>query len=86
MDDGAADEGDEIVCQTGARYAGMELSKDGKNIFVLAEGRISKIDAESGKMEPVGISGEMVLNDAGRKPIFLIMRGGRSRRNFMSSI
>jgi tricorn protease len=56
-----------LFAKIGARFAGMELSKDGKNIFVLAEGRISKIDAESGKMEPVGISGEMVLNDAGEK-------------------
>jgi Tol biopolymer transport system component/C-terminal processing protease CtpA/Prc len=56
-----------LFAKIGARYAGMELSKDGKNIFVLAEGRISKIDAESGKTEPVGISGEMVLNDAGEK-------------------
>jgi tricorn protease len=56
-----------LFAKLGARYAGMELSKDGKSIFVLAEGRISKIDAESGKMEPVGISGEMVLNDAGEK-------------------
>jgi tricorn protease len=56
-----------LFAKLGANYAGMELSKDGKNIFVLAEGRISKIDAESGKMEPVGISGEMLLNDAGEK-------------------
>jgi tricorn protease len=56
-----------LFAKLGARYAGMELSKDGKNIFVLAEGRISKIEAESGKMEPVGIGGEMVLNDAGEK-------------------
>jgi len=56
-----------LFAKIGARYAGMELSRDGKSIFVLAEGRISKIDAESGKMEPVGISGEMVLNDAGEK-------------------
>jgi len=56
-----------LFAKLGAQYAGMELSKDGKNIFVLAEGRISKIDAESGKMEPVGIGGEMVLNDAGEK-------------------
>jgi tricorn protease len=56
-----------LFAKLGAQYAGMELSKDGKSIFVLAEGRISKIDAESGKMEPVGISGEMVLNDAGEK-------------------
>jgi tricorn protease len=56
-----------LFAKLGAQYAGMELSKDGKNIFVLAEGRISKIDAESGKMEPVGIGGEMVLNDVAEK-------------------
>jgi tricorn protease len=61
-----------LFAKLGARYAGMELSKDGKNIFVLAEGRISKIDAESGKMEPVGISGEMVLNDAGEKAYIFV--------------
>ncbi len=56
-----------LFVKLGARNAEMEMSRDGKSIFVLAEGRISKIDAESGKMEPVGISGEMVLNDAGEK-------------------
>ena len=56
-----------LFARLGARYAGMELSKDGKSIFVLAEGRISKVDAESGKTEPVGINGEMALNDAGEK-------------------
>ena len=56
-----------LFAKLGAQFAGMELSKDGKNIFVLAEGRISKIDAESGKTEPVGISGEMLLNDAAEK-------------------
>jgi tricorn protease len=56
-----------LFAKLGARYAGMDLSKDGKSIFVLAEGRISKIDAESGKLEPIGISGEMVLKDADEK-------------------
>jgi tricorn protease len=56
-----------LFAKLGARYAGMELSKDGKFIFILAEGRITKIDAESGKPEGVGINGEMELNDAGEK-------------------
>lgn len=56
-----------LFAKLGARYAGMELSRDGKSIFVLAEGRITKVDAESGKTEPVGINGEMALNDAGEK-------------------
>ena len=56
-----------LFAKLGARYAGMELSADGKFIFVLAEGKITKIDAASGKAEPVGISGEMVLKDADEK-------------------
>jgi len=56
-----------LFYKLGARYAGMELSEDGKSIFVLAEGRITKIDAESGKTEPVAINGEMMLKDADEK-------------------
>jgi tricorn protease len=56
-----------LFAKLGARYAGMELSADGKFIFILAEGRIMKIDAESGKSEPVGINGEMALKEADEK-------------------
>ena len=56
-----------LFAKLGARYAGMELSVDGKSIFVLVEGRIVKIDAESGKSEPVGINGEMALKEADEK-------------------
>lgn len=53
-----------LFARLGARYGGMELTKDGKTIFVLADGRITKVDAESGKSEPIGISGEMALKTA----------------------
>ena len=42
----------------------MELSADGKFILLLADGKPTKVDAESGKAEPVKTSGEMVLNQA----------------------
>jgi C-terminal processing protease CtpA/Prc len=45
----------------------MELSPDGKFLFVLAEGRAMKIDAESGKAEPIAFSTEMVLNYSAEK-------------------
>jgi len=45
----------------------LQLSSDGKSLFLLAEGRIMKIDPETGKTEPVNISGEMTLNYAGEK-------------------
>ncbi len=41
---------------------GMEMSKDGKSIFIISNGSIVKIDAESGKREPVSINGEMNYN------------------------
>src|SRR6185312_5801097 len=56
-----------LFARLGARNASMEMSADGKSIFVLSEGRITKVDAESGKTGPVGISGEMVLDEAGEK-------------------
>ena len=56
-----------LFAKLGARYAGMELSADGKSIFVLVEGRITKVDAESGKAEPIGINGEMALKEADEK-------------------
>ncbi len=48
----------------GAKRAGMELSADGKFIFVMADGKPMKVDAESGKAEPLRASGEMLLKPA----------------------
>jgi Tol biopolymer transport system component/C-terminal processing protease CtpA/Prc len=45
----------------------MELSKDGKNIFVSNHGGLAKIDAESGKVTPIGINGEMDLDAAAER-------------------
>jgi Tol biopolymer transport system component/C-terminal processing protease CtpA/Prc len=56
-----------LFAKLGARYAGMELSTDGKSIFVLVDGRITKIDADNGKMEAIGINGEMALREADEK-------------------
>jgi len=56
-----------LFAKLGAKYGGMELSADGKYIFLLGDGRITKIDASSGKAEPLGINGEMALKDAEEK-------------------
>ncbi len=42
--------------------SGLELSKDGKSLFIISNGNIMKIDAESGKREGVAINAEMNLN------------------------
>ena len=56
-----------LFAKLGANNASMELSPDGKFLFVTADGRAVKIDAESGKSEPIGVNTEMVLNYSAEK-------------------
>jgi len=56
-----------LFAKLGARSASMELSKDGKFIFLLLDGKPHKIDVESGKDEPVKTGGEMVLDQAAER-------------------
>ncbi len=56
-----------MLAKLGIRGGGMELSKDGKFIFLFADGKVSKIDPESGKNEPVNVSTEMDLKPAAEK-------------------
>jgi Tol biopolymer transport system component/C-terminal processing protease CtpA/Prc len=51
----------------GANNTSLELSPDGKFLFVVADGRAVKVDAESGKSEPIGINTEMVLDYSAEK-------------------
>jgi tricorn protease len=55
------------LAKLAANNASLDISGDGKSLFVLADGRISKVDAESGKVTPVSINSEMVLNAAGER-------------------
>jgi tricorn protease len=50
-----------LFAKLGARSAGMELSPDGKFIFLLADGKVMKVATADGKAEPVKTGGEMVL-------------------------
>lgn len=56
-----------LFTKLGASRASMELSPDGKFLFIIADGRATKVDAENGKSEPIGITTEMVLDYAGEK-------------------
>src|SRR5262249_7674069 len=56
-----------LFAKLGANNASMELSPDGKFIFVVADGKAIKVDAESGKSEPIGVNTEMVLNYSAEK-------------------
>ena len=50
-----------LVAKLDGGPAGLDLSKDGKTIFVVSDGKIMKVDAESGRPSPVTVNGEMVL-------------------------
>jgi tricorn protease len=56
-----------LLSKLGSNNAFLEISADGKSLFLLADGRIMKIDPESGKTDAVNISGEMTLDYAGEK-------------------
>ncbi len=53
-----------LHAKLGANGAGyLTMDKKGKNLFLMASGRVHKIDAASGKKTSVGINGEMNLNE-----------------------
>ncbi len=53
-----------LFVKLGADNASMELSKDGKFLFVLADGKVETIATDDGKVTPVSPDGEMILNTA----------------------
>lgn len=55
------------LAKTNSTSGSIELSKDGKTLFVLADGKITKIETTGGKTSNVGISEEMILNTAGER-------------------
>ena len=51
-----------MFCKLGAKSGvGFEMSKDGKFLLLLADGRAMKLELESCKLEPLKASGEMLL-------------------------
>ncbi|MCX6286611.1 MAG: S41 family peptidase [Bacteroidetes bacterium] len=53
-----------LFAKIGAKSANIQLSSDGKFILMMADGKPMKIDAESGKAEPLKTSGEMLIKPA----------------------
>ena len=60
-----------LFSKIGAGNVSMELSKDGKFIFLLADGKPMKVDVSDGKSKTIRTSGEMTLQtDRERQYIF----------------
>lgn len=54
-----------ILANLDANYAGgLVLDKEGKNIFLWSDGKMAKVEAESGKIDFLKVSGEIQLNMA----------------------
>ncbi|MEZ4954715.1 MAG: S41 family peptidase [Saprospiraceae bacterium] len=53
-----------VLLKMGARNVGnLIMDKEGKNLFVLADGSISKVEIDGGKKSGISVHGEMVLNE-----------------------
>jgi len=50
-----------LIAKLDGGPAGLDISNDGKSLFVVSDGKIVKVDSESGKVAPVTVNGEMVL-------------------------
>ncbi|MEN9348719.1 MAG: hypothetical protein RLZZ77_2230 [Bacteroidota bacterium] len=52
-----------VLAKLGTSPGGFIADKEGKNLFLIADGQITKIDLEKGEPKPIAIKGEMVLNE-----------------------
>jgi len=56
------------LAKTNSKEGGdLILTEDGKTLFVLADGKISKVETSGGKTTNVAIAAEMILNSAGER-------------------
>jgi len=56
-----------VLAKFGGRGGDLELDKEGKNVFVISGGSITKVEVESGKKKSVAIQGEMILNETAER-------------------
>lgn len=59
-----------LLAKLGASGSDIQATKDGKAMYVSNNGSLLKVD-ETGKVSPVQINGEMVLNEAGERAYIL---------------
>lgn len=74
-----------ILVGLNAQNAGMVWDKEQKNIFVSADGNISKIDPESGKETSLKINSEMVLDVAKERAFMFEHVWRRTKETFYTT-
>jgi len=60
-----------VLAKLDAPGGDLAMSKDGKSLFVLANGNIMKVGVDDGKVSPVKINSEMELNAAAERDYIL---------------
>ena len=55
------------LAKLNAGSTALEMSKDGKDLFVLSDGKISKVSTADGKITPVSIKSEMMVDHAAER-------------------
>ena len=60
-----------VLAKLDAPGGGIEMSKDGKSLFVIANGNIMKVGVDDGKITPVKINSEMELNASAEREYIL---------------
>lgn len=56
-----------ILAKLGGSPSGLEISKDGKSLFMTNRGSLVKVDAESGKVTPISSKSEISLDAAAER-------------------
>ncbi len=56
-----------ILKKMGSRGGGMELSKDGKYLFIINGGKLMRIELSNAKSKPIALKGEMELKEAAER-------------------
>lgn len=51
-----------ILAHLNSTWSKLEISDDGKTIFLKRKGRLAKVDASSGKVTSIQVNGDMVIN------------------------
>lgn len=74
-----------IMAPLNAGYGSMVWDKEQKNLFLLADGRILKIDAASGKQDNVGINSEINLNVAAERQFMFEHVWRRTKETFYTA-
>lgn len=68
-----------------ASRASMEWDKEFKNLFLLADGRVVKLDPATNKQESVSIGGDMNLNTAAERAFMLDHVWRRTQKTFYTA-